>query len=228
MSKGLTEPDARDAVAMRLTLNKVRNESGKLSRQLLIDPLTGLFDRRDLDGDKNSPDTVAHTGTLQREFDEALRSRHGLSILMIDIDSFKGYNDEYGHQEGDVALRAIANIIRTSIRDTDRPFRFGGEEMLVLSPETDLKAAQIVAERLRDAIAKISTLKRQVTVSIGVSTYDENREVEFDQVARTKDELVQLADDALYFSKKEGKNRVTAGNNLTDKQISEIHPHQGE
>lgn len=234
ISQGDTEPAARNKIAGGLRTLRSTPISNKLfgeqrrtlrevQKQSLIDPLTGLFNRRHLDGD--GPDTVLGIGEFRREFDEALRSQHDLSLLMIDIDDFKNYNDTYGHPEGDRALKTIADTIRRAIRDTDLPFRFGGEELLVLLPEANLKSAGIAAERLREVIEKIQTLKRQVTVSIGVSAFHNSKEWKekiFSQNVKTKDQLLQLADDALYFSKKEGKNRITAGNNLTQEQISQM------
>lgn len=228
MSMGLPEPEARNFVAAGLTLGRVRRDASniKLSaeeykKQSLIDPLTCLYNRRHLDGDVNSSGTVLGTGMLTREFNEALRSKPSLSIIMIDIDDFRGYNNRYGHPAGDIVLKTVADTIRRSIRNTDLPFRYGGEEFLILSPETNLAGATTVAERLRKAIEEISTLRKQVTVSVGISTYHEREEVLFNQVVKDKDQLLQLADNALYFSKNQGKNRVTAGNNLTDEQVLE-------
>lgn len=222
ISRGLTEPDARNALATDLNLVRARrdaranrSEAEKYKEQSLIDPLTQLFNRRHLDGDGS--DTVLGIGEPRREFDGALRSEHDLSLLMIDIDNFKEYNDTYSHLEGDKALKTIADTIRKAIRDTDIPFRFGGEELLVLLPEANLDAAKIVAEKLREAIEKVQTLKRQVTVSIGVSAFHNSEEWKgkiFSQDVETKDQLLRLADEALYFSKKNGRNRVTIGNNL--------------
>jgi diguanylate cyclase (GGDEF)-like protein len=231
MSKGLTEPDARDALTTDLNLVRARRDASannlraeKYKDQSLIDPLTQLYNRRHLDGDGS--DTALGIGELRRKFDEALRAKHDLSILMIDVDDFRNYNNTYGHPEGDMALKTIADTIRKRIRDVDIPFRYGGEEILILLPEANIFTARAVAERLRDAIEKIQTLNGQVTVSIGASTFHNSKEWKnrtFNQNPETKDKLLQLADDALYFSKKERKNKVSTGNNLTEEQILERH-----
>ncbi len=221
------EQIARNLTARDLWLKHETDRVEKYKSQSIVDPLTQLYNRRHLDGDDS--DTVLGIGELRREFDDALRSNHDLSILMIDIDNFKEYNDTYGHPEGDRALKTIADAIRQAIRDTDIPFRYGGEELLVLLPEANLINAAKTAEKLREAIKKVQTLKRKVTVSIGVSTFhnsEEWRDKIFNQSVETKDQLLQLADDALYFSKKQGRDRITTGNNLTEKQILEKHPQE--
>lgn len=233
-----SEQKARDQIAKGLrhirknpTSNSIFVEKRRILKeaqeQSLIDPLTQLYNRRHFDGDGS--DTVLGIGELRREFDDAFRSQHDLSVLMIDIDSFKEYNDTYGHPEGDKALKTIADTIRQVIRDTDIPFRYGGEEFLIILPEANLINAEKAAEKLRKAIEKVQTLKRKVTISIGVSTFHNSKEwidEVFNQSVETKDQLLQLTDDALYFSKKNGKDRVTAGNNLTREQILEIHPQE--
>jgi len=231
--QGNTEPAARDKIAegfrtMRSTpmSNKLFIEKRKMLKeaqeQSLIDPLTGLFNRRYLGYEVENPTGI---GELQREFDEAFRSNHDLSSFMIDIDDFKQYNDTYGHPEGDRVLRVVANTIKKIIRDTDIPFRYGGEEFFILSPETNIDGAKELANRLNEAIANIPGLKRGITVSIGIASFhnsDAYRNKELNTKVTIKEDLIIKSDDALYYSKFNGKNRATSANDLTEEQYEEI------
>jgi len=199
-------------------------EMKKLSSMALIDPLTGLFNRRYLGYLKDNPSGV---GQLQREFDEAVRGKQDLSSLMIDIDDFKEYNDTYGHPEGDLALKAVADTIKKTIRDIDIPFRYGGEEIFILLPQTAVDGAKILAERLRENIA--TSLERPITVSIGAASYHnskENRDRAFETKVEKKDDLVEKADIAMYFSKQTGKNRVTIANDMTQIDVLKMKEHR--
>ena len=124
-----------------------------------------------------------------------------LSLLMIDIDNFKNFNDTFGHQEGDKVLKEIAKTIITSSRKEDLIARYGGEEFTVILPHADKNEAFIIAERLRENIHNIENEKK-LTVSIGISS--------FPQDAYKKEELIEYADQALYKAKHEGKDRVCA------------------
>lgn len=163
-----------------------------LQQQATRDPLTNLFNRRAL-------------ATLA-ERDVARSNRRGtlISVLMIDTDHFRKINDAYGHAAGDAVLIAIARQIQTSLRTEDVPARFGGEKFLVMLPDTSLKHACEVAERIRIAVSNIalSVLPEghRFTVSIGVA---ERRGVQ-----QSFDELVEMADQALYQAKKNGRNKV--------------------
>lgn len=128
---------------------------------------------------------------------------HGapMSLMMIDIDGFKDYNDRYGHQEGDVALRSVAAIIDAETRETDVCCRYGGEEFGVVLPSTGAAEAALFAERLRKAIEQSRPEERRTTVSIGVA-------VARGDSPRTVASLVKDADEALYEAKAAGKNRV--------------------
>ena len=95
------------------------------------------------------------------------------AVLMIDIDHFKQYNDKYGHQQGDDLIRRIVHVMRTNVRRADSVARYGGEEFVVLMPDTNMKAAIVVAERLRKRVEKTKVLDRDVaTISVGVSTLE--------------------------------------------------------
>ncbi len=117
---------------------------------------------------------------------------------MLDIDHFKKYNDTYGHVEGDRMLVKIAHVLLKVVRTADHVFRYGGEEFLVLLPETDLTNACKAAERLRKAVEA----EAGVTISLGVSPYHES--------LHDKEAMIKMADNALYQAKQNGRNRVEA------------------
>jgi diguanylate cyclase (GGDEF)-like protein len=123
---------------------------------------------------------------------------------MLDIDDFKSINDTFGHQQGDVVLRHVSRIVRENSRDADCPARYGGEEMALILPHTDLEGSHAIAERVRTAIAalRISRLDGQgtlrITASVGVAASSEG----------LKDGLISDADAALYEAKRGGKNRT--------------------
>lgn len=143
---------------------------------------------------------------LEEEIKRALRYKNPLGIIMLDIDNFKLVNDNYGHQVGDKVIIDIAKRIKECIRETDFASRFGGEEFLIFMPQTDLEGAYVLSERIRHLIQKmeIEVFHRnplKVTVSIGVSCLPEH--------GISSEELILRADEALYFSKRNGKNKVT-------------------
>ncbi|MEW6117493.1 MAG: diguanylate cyclase [Nitrospirota bacterium] len=150
----------------------------------LRDPLTGIGNRRLMDIE------------LERSFAVARRYDKQLSILMLDIDHFKEYNDRHGHAAGDAVLAKVAGLFTENMREADYAFRYGGEEFTILLPETDTAMACEVAERIRKAVEK----RTEVTVSIGIASYQEHMKKE--------DELVRKADNALYQAKNKGRNRV--------------------
>jgi len=147
------------------------------------DGLTGLFNRR------------YFNELIKIEFNRNKRTPSSFSLLMLDIDDFKNYNDAQGHLAGDALLKDAAKVFKNSVRAVDIVCRYGGEEFVVILPHTDKKGAQIIAERLR-----IQTgLYLPVTVSIGVATLPGD--------AGEIDELIEKADGALYEAKKSGKNK---------------------
>jgi diguanylate cyclase (GGDEF)-like protein len=158
----------------------------------LTDPLTGLQNRR----------SVFEVGRI--EFSRAQRMKRPFSCMMLDLDHFKKINDQFGHQSGDQILQDFAACCLTSVRDGDLVGRYGGEEIIILLPETDREMAMLVAERLGAAVAEqpFKTLDNEifVTVSIGVAAMDENT-THFES-------LIARADQALYIAKHKGRNRV--------------------
>jgi len=167
----------------------------KLEYLALYDELTGLANRRNFDE------------TLLRQFNLAKRNKSPLSLIICDIDFFKIYNDTYGHQQGDDCLEAVAKVIGCiAERPTDKACRYGGEEFVLILPDTNLQGGLIIAEKLRQALVaeniphKGSSIAAYVTLSLGLATYT-------GQVA-TASELLKAADDALYRAKDNGRNRV--------------------
>jgi diguanylate cyclase (GGDEF)-like protein len=141
---------------------------------------------------------------LQGEIDQVRRYRYPVSLIMLDLDDFKSINDTYGHQQGDVVLKHVARALRESSRDVDVPARYGGEEMAVILPHTDLGGAYSISERVRAAIEALEIPRLdgsgmlQITASIGVAASTEG----------DKDALIGDADAALYAAKRQGKNRT--------------------
>lgn len=165
---------------------------GELQRLAIIDELTGLFNRR-------------HIFEVARlEFERARRYRRPLSIIMVDIDHFKQVNDQYGHLVGDQVLRIVANRCQENVRESDVVGRYGGEEFIILLPETGPDGAGLSAERLRVSVAEGQILARgqsvQVTVSVGVASLDAD--------CTDLDHLISMADESLYLAKARGRNAV--------------------
>ena len=169
-------------------------DNTKLFKLAITDGLTGLY-------------LVRHfKNMLAAEEKRAKRYNKIFSILFFDIDHFKKFNDTYGHAIGDEVLKQVAAIFKGTLREgIDIAARYGGEEMIALLPETDIKGAYIVAERLRNAIAEHEftgyKTSLHVTISIGVS--------EFPSSDQDREELIRKADTALYQSKEGGRNKTT-------------------
>jgi diguanylate cyclase len=123
-----------------------------------------------------------------------------ISLAMIDIDDFKEINDRYGHQQGDKVLTSVGAIIRDNVRKMDTAARYGGEELVILMPNTSATTASEVAERIRRDIENMRVSQISITVSIGVS--------DTRSIGTNIDELVKKADQALYQAKRAGKNQV--------------------
>jgi two-component system cell cycle response regulator len=143
---------------------------------------------------------------LTEEIKRTMRNHHPFSLLMCDIDHFKKFNDTYGHQQGDVVIKKTAQIIKQSIRSVDFPARYGGEEFAVILPETNGESAFAVAERLRKMVQNYEypSAKGHLKVTISVGVTQINLETD-----RENSHIIERADQALYKSKKEGRNRVS-------------------
>ena len=161
-----------------------------------VDALTGLTNHR------------AFHQHLDREMGRALRHGHALSLMLVDVDQFKSYNEAYGHSHGDEALKLIARVLRESARNSDIPARFGGEEFAVILTETDTMGAVVLGERLRHAVADTDGAQRPLTVSVGIQTLTPGTFGVADLIAQ--------ADRALCHAKGEGRNRVTHASLLPD------------
>jgi len=192
-----TDKNFRDSE--RELINALRNhasvafENAFLYTMAITDELTGVY-------------TIRHFHSrMEEQINKFNRYGQKFAMLMLDIDNFKKVNDNYGHPVGDTVLRKVAETIKTSIRNIDLPFRYGGEEFAVILPETSTNAAATVAERIRKNINEMiiqieDDLKLSVTVSIGVSACPKNGTIIRD--------IVTKADDALYNAKETGKNKV--------------------
>ena len=169
-----------------------RQVQDMLREQTIRDPLTGLFNRRYLDE------------SLERELSRAVRDKRPLSLLMIDIDSFKKLNDTYGHPAGDEVLRRLGELIRNGARNADLPCRYGGEEFLLVLPNMPLDAAFERAEDLRQLFAVerigVGNAGLSATMSVGVAAFPDH--------GNTRESLIEVADRALYAAKHAGRNCV--------------------
>jgi two-component system cell cycle response regulator len=173
----------------------LRNSIEQSVEAAITDSLTGLHNRRYLE---------SHLRTLMSE---ALRSGRPLSVLVMDIDHFKHVNDTYGHQGGDLVLKELGRRLQANTRSIDLSCRYGGEEFVVIMPDTEIENARFVAERLRSCIAAEafridSDLQIPVTSSIGIATLE--------QADDTCESVLARADKALYAAKRDGRNRVVA------------------
>lgn len=192
-----------------LTLGNIRLRE-TLRQQSFRDSLTTLYNRRFIDH------------TLQQYLLAHERINHDtrspFSVLMMDVDHFKRFNDKYGHDAGDTVLRDVGRVIESRIRQTDVAGRFGGEEFVVLLPDTDSVAALTVAESLRVGVMEVSAGDTDrsfgnITVSIGVYTVE-------GRSSQTPAEILRLADMALYEAKHGGRNRVSVAQSLAGRTRS--------
>ncbi len=164
----------------------------QVSRQAVTDELTGLTNHR------------RFQELISLEVEQVRRYHHPVGLIMLDIDNFKSVNDTYGHQQGDLVLRRVARVLADTSREADFPARYGGEELALILPHTDMEGSFAIAERIRTAIEAMriprvdeaGTLK--VTASLGVAAATDG----------TKEELIADADAALYEAKRQGKNRT--------------------
>lgn len=189
-----TQEELEERVASRTEELRAANE--RLEKLSLTDPLTGLFNRRYLD------QLLALEVTRQR------RHKRPFSLLMIDVDHFKNYNDAHGHPRGDDVLRTIAQLLASSLRGSDIVARVGGEEFVAVLLDVELPVAVTAAEKVRATIEAHNFPKAsgqplgRVTVSLGLASWPKHGD--------TADEVLEAADRALYVSKGTGRNRVTS------------------
>lgn len=187
-----------DTTALALANLKLRTS---LLQQSIRDPLTELFNRRYLEE------------TLEREVRRAARLKRSVAVLMLDIDHFKRFNDDYGHEAGDSMLRELGAFLRSQIRSGDFACRYGGEEFALIFPEVSLKNIQQRAEALRKQAKELhvkqgNDLLENVTISIGIALFPEH--------GITGKALLQIADAALYDAKRQGRDRVVVAPNASE------------
>jgi diguanylate cyclase (GGDEF)-like protein len=170
-------------------------EEGEIYKQLSrIDGLTELFNY------------TFFQQLLKTELERAQRYGHELSLLMIDIDDFKEYNDHNGHPAGDGALKKLAHVMSRAVRGCDYIARYGGDEFVVVLPETDQAEAKLIGERIRSLVeqtdfeGECKSKKGMLTVSVGLATYPPD--------AQSKEDLIKRADEALYKAKALSRNRL--------------------
>ena len=165
-------------------------ENAKIYRQLnyltVTDPLTNMYNFR------------YFVQKLDYEIERLKRYAGSLCLLIVDIDNFKFYNDEFGHLEGDHLLREIGEVFHKNLRKIDVACRYAGDEFVVILPETKVPEAKIVAQKIKDTFQNLK-LKKQVTLSIGGAQYYKEMD---------RNDLVRKADAALYQAKRKGKNEV--------------------
>jgi len=187
--------DKLKIIVNRATEMQILHAEREIYKELAIkDGLTGIYNHR------------YFQEVLPREINRALRYSHHLSLMMIDIDDFKTYNDTNGHLAGDQVLKQIASLMIKSIRKVDFPFRYGGEEFAILLPETGKEEASIVAKHIKSVEVHTKFKHARVfsrgrlTVSIGLAVYPDD--------AQTAKKLISKADQALYHAKRLGKNTI--------------------
>ncbi len=195
---GLQKVNNEMHIQLEMAENRLQNqekEVSRLQRENRRDPLTGAMNRLAMEED------------LPNEFARNKRYNRTFSIVMADIDYFKNINDTYGHAVGDEVLKAFAHLLQKTLREVDITYRYGGEEFLVILPETDAAGALLVAERLRKVVdTNVLThrddpsIKLRVTSSFGVSV---NGKIDSSHL-----DLIKRADKALYNAKNGGRNRV--------------------
>jgi diguanylate cyclase len=202
LSKATSRAAALEAnfAASSQELDKIRDSLKAAEERSNTDALTALANRRSLDE------------FLRLAQITAMEKDEPLSVLLIDIDHFKKFNDSYGHQVGDQVLRLVAKVLQDSVRDIDLAARYGGEELMAVLPGADLATGAAVAERIRRRIAEARLTRRatgqeigSVTVSIGVAQF---------RLAESADAMIERCDRALYRAKRSGRNRTVTEEEL--------------
>ncbi len=172
----------------RILYPKIRTLETELRYRASTDSLTKTHNRSKFDE------------ILTAEVKRAKRYNHTLSLIEFDIDHFKAINDNHGHLHGDYALKTVVELARKSVRNVDHLARWGGEEFMIILPETELERAEAIAERIKEEVENFDFNKiGKVTVSFGVAEF---------RITDSEEMLIKRADDALYAAKRNGRNRV--------------------
>jgi diguanylate cyclase (GGDEF)-like protein len=179
----------RDEQKIREQQHKLELANAQLEALATQDGLTGLQNHR------------VFKERLEEECQRAVRYRLPLALILLDVDHFKEYNDAFGHPAGDEVLKTVARLVREHSRETDFVARYGGEEFAVLLPNTGLRDAVGLAEKMRESIARSASARRMTTASFGIASMME--------CPCTAADFLSATDHALYASKQKGRNRVT-------------------
>ena len=194
------EARVRSMLRIKRLQDELEEKNRELERLSISDGLTGLYNHRHIHG------------LLQEEFERALRTGERLTVAMFDLDRFKAVNDNYGHQAGDRVLEQFAAILRHTAREIDRIGRYGGEEFMVVLPETGIEDGVVFVERVRREVARrrfsIGPHESiRMTVSCGVATFPNHG-------IHDPETLIRQADEALYAAKATGRNRVVRADDM--------------
>ena len=192
----LTEMARTSDQAVVLEFQKIELEliNERLAGFAITDGLTGLNNHR------------RFQEFLEQEFAIARRNGSSLSLIILDVDNFKKFNDEFGHQAGDQVLKGVAQALQSAARESDFVARYGGEEFVIVLPGTDYEHSILAAERFRQVIEACEWPFQSVTASLGVATLSDS--------IRDREKLIAIADSALYTAKRNGRNRVWHANNI--------------
>lgn len=190
-------------IAVAIDRNSLREKAGEYEQLSVTDPLTGLLNRRYLEE------------RIAEEIVRSKRHRFSLTLMMLDVDEFKSYNDKFGHPAGDAALRTVGDILKENLRGADVAARYGGEEFAILLPQTAAEEAGQIAERIRKQVEKAEFGGRQVTISVGIASL--SKEVDSPR------DLISAADVALYAAKNRGRNNVQVFNGWGEATDDSVH-----
>ena len=190
-------------IAVAIDRTALREKAGEYEQLSVTDPLTGLLNRRYLEE------------RISEEITRSKRHRFWLSLMMLDVDDFKSYNDAFGHPAGDSALQAVAEVLKESLRGADVAARYGGEEFAILLPQTSSDEAAQIGERIRRHVERTEFPGRRVTVSIGIASCSSDVD--------TARDLISAADVALYAAKNQGRNNVQIFNAWGESLNDNVH-----